>query len=197
VDHGPLAGGEKEVMKQLALSFALALLAASAVEAQPLGRFFFTPAERAELDGARVQKKQAPALAPVPEAPATSKPLPQTVTYGGVVRRSDGRSMLWMNGRLADEQDALAKLDLQGRLSPDGSVALHVPESGTDIRMKVGQSVDLPTGKVAERSRLKAEPASSKDAKDASLDEERATPDAQQTPRSTEPKQQRAQAGAR
>ena len=43
-------------MERIALALALALLAPLA-DAQSLGRFFFTPDERTELDIARVQKK--------------------------------------------------------------------------------------------------------------------------------------------
>ena len=98
-------------------------------------------------------------------------PLPQTVTYGGIVRRSDGRSLLWINDRLADEKEALAGLNLRGRVGADGSVSLEVPDSGADIRVKVGQSVEVRTGGVAERSRSKAERGKSNDIKNTGPDE--------------------------
>jgi hypothetical protein len=78
------------------------------------------------------------------------------VTFGGIVQRSDGRSMLWINDHLADEKEALAGLNLRGRVAPDGSVSLHVPGSDADIRIKVGQSVEVLTGRVAERTQRKA-----------------------------------------
>ena len=40
---------------------------------------------------------------------------PQVVTYGGLVRRSDGRQMMWLNNRLVDEREALAGLEPQGQ----------------------------------------------------------------------------------
>ena len=43
-------------MERIAVALALTLLAPLA-DAQSLGRFFFTPDERTELDIARVQKK--------------------------------------------------------------------------------------------------------------------------------------------
>jgi hypothetical protein len=139
-------------MNHVAVALALALLAPHTAHAQPLGRFFFTPAEREELDINRVQKKQTPAPPAIAhERPAPARP-PQTVTYGGIVRRSDGRSMLWMNDRVAEEKDALAGLNLRGRVNADGTVLLDVP-GGADIQLKVGQSVQLQTRKVAERAR--------------------------------------------
>jgi hypothetical protein len=75
------------------------------------------------------------------------------VTYGGIVRRSDGKSMLWINNRLADEKEALTGLNLRGRVRPDGAVTLQVPNTGSSIDVKVGQSVEVLTGKVAEGRR--------------------------------------------
>jgi hypothetical protein len=149
--HGAACNGE-EMMKHVAFVFALALLAPLTTHAQSLGRFFFTPAERAELDSNRVQKKETPAPRAVAEERTAPARLPQTVTYGGIVRRSDGRSMLWMNDRVAEEKDVLAGLNLRGKVNADGTVLLDVP-GGADIEMKVGQSVQLRTRKVAERAR--------------------------------------------
>jgi hypothetical protein len=149
--HGAASHGE-EVIKHIAVAFALALLTPITAHAQSLGRFFFTPAERAELDSNRVQKKQTPAPPAIAEARPESARLPQTVTYEGIVRRSDGRSMLWMNDHMAEEKEALAGLNLRGKVNADGTVLLDIP-GGPDIQMKVGQSVQLHTRKVVERAR--------------------------------------------
>ena len=120
--------------------------------AQPLGRFFFSPTERAQLDIARLQKK-APSAAPdAVEAP----PAPQVVTYGGLVRRSDGRQMLWLNNQLVDAKEGLAGLSLKGRVKPDGAVTLQA-QSGATVDVKVGQSVEVYTGRVAETRKPQAE----------------------------------------
>ena len=159
-------------MERIAVALALALLAPLA-DAQSLGRFFFTPAERTELDTARVQRKHRPAPPAPPrvsEALPAPMPLPQTITYGGIVRRSDGRSLLWLNDRLADEKEALAGLNLRGRVGADGSVSLEVPD-GADIRVKVGQSVEVRTGRVAEKPRSKAERGKSNDIRNTGADE--------------------------
>ena len=118
---------------------------------QAIGRLFFTPAERAQLDVARVQKKSAQVASAEP-APAAPPP-PQTVTYGGIVRRSDGKAMLWINNRLVEEKDALSALSLKGKVRPDGGVTLQVPDTGATIDMKVGQSVEVQSGRVAETRR--------------------------------------------
>jgi len=143
-----------------ATSFAAQTEAKAAVTAPaPIGRLFYTPAERAQLDIARMQRKPAPqqqsAAAEPVEAP---DPPPQVVTYGGIVRRSDGRSMLWINNQLVDEKDALKGLSLKGKVRPDGSVTLQVPQTGGSIDVKVGQSVEIQTGRVAEARKPEAKP---------------------------------------
>ncbi|MGZ8228235.1 MAG: hypothetical protein ACXW2A_01175 [Burkholderiales bacterium] len=139
-------------MRRALAALVCGVMSAGAFAAQPVGRFFFTPAERAQLDGARLNK-QRPAAVPSSETPAEPLPLPQTVTYGGIVRRSDGKSMLWINNRLADEKEALTGLNLRGRVRSDGAVTLQVPNTGSSIDVKVGQSVEVLTGRVAEGRR--------------------------------------------
>src|SRR6185503_4409123 len=108
-------GRGEERMRRALLGVALAAVSAAAVAAQtevkapaapqaPLGRLFFTPAERAQLDVARMQRKPAAQTAAAAET-VEAAPAPQTVTYSGIVRRSDGRSMLWINNQLVEEKD--------------------------------------------------------------------------------------------
>jgi hypothetical protein len=148
-------------VKRALLCFACLAIGASASAAE-IGRLFFTPAERAQLDIARTHKKTAaPAAAPAAEE---ETPVPQVVTYGGLVRRSDGRSMLWLNDRLLEEKEALRGPALQGKVRPDGAVSLRTPQSGSSVEIKVGQSVELLSGKVAEGRSVEApaKPASRK-----------------------------------
>jgi hypothetical protein len=139
-------------MKRLALALGVAIFVAPAFAEEPLGRFFFTPAERAELEAARAMGA-APTPERVREPAPRAKRIRQSVTYGGLVRRDDGRSMLWINDRLLDEREALGGSNLRGHVRADGSVLLEAPEDGTAIYLKVGQSAELHTGKVVERER--------------------------------------------
>ena len=147
-------------MKRALLIAALGVLGVPAEAAQPeakaalapqsIGRLFFTPAERSHLDAARLQRKPTAPAASAAAEPAEPPPTTQVVTYGGIVRRSDGKSMLWINNRLVEEKDALSGLSLKGKVRPDGAVTLQVPQTGGSIDVKVGQSVELQTGRVAE-----------------------------------------------
>ncbi|MGZ5138317.1 MAG: hypothetical protein ACXWCX_10990 [Burkholderiales bacterium] len=128
--------------------FCAMAVASAATAAEPLGRFFFTPAERTRLDQARLQKQRAPntviadAIAP--------PPLAEVITYSGIVRRSDGKSILWLNNRPAEEKEALSSLPVNGRVGADGAVTLYVPQTGSTVQLKVGQRAELQTGTIAE-----------------------------------------------
>ena len=136
-----------------AIACSLLLAYATTVSGAELGRLFFTPAERAQLDVARTQKK-----APPPPAAQTveAPPVPEIVNYAGIIRRSDGKSMLWINDRVAEEKEALGALSLKGAVRSDGAVTLQAPQSGGTIEVKVGQSVDLQSGRVAEGHKVPA-----------------------------------------
>jgi hypothetical protein len=157
-------------MKWLTASLVCVMLA-SAASAAEIGKLFYSPAERAQLDEARSQKKAPPvATAPQPE----EAPVPQVVTYSGLVRRSDGRSLLWLNGRLVDEKEALAGPALKGTIRPDGAVILQARDSAESVSIKVGQSAELQSGKVAERAKIEAQQKAA--AKDAAKDAAQAAP---------------------
>jgi hypothetical protein len=136
------------VRRRFALALLGALAAAPAPAAEPLGRFFFTPAQRESLDAARAQNiRAAVATEKSEEEPA---PAPEVATYGGVVRRSDGRTVVWINNQALPEETARAGSPVVRRVRPDGRVTLEVPQSGQRVELKVGQSVELLSGTIAE-----------------------------------------------
>ena len=124
-------------MRLLALvAFALAVQLAQAAE--PPGRIFFTPEQRAQLDTLRQQKAVA--------SQARDEPIPETVTYNGIVRRSDGKTTVWVNDEVLSESGLLNKQSIVGRVGRDGQITLQAAA----VRLKVGQSATLFTGKVDE-----------------------------------------------
>src|SRR5687768_9334675 len=136
----------------LLLMLAAALLplpAAAQQQQEPMGRLFFTPAQRSSLDVARSQRARATlSTERTEEQPAV--PQEQTITYGGAVRRSDGKSTVWINGRPVTEQEAAAGATVVGRVGADGSVSLQVPQSGRSVQLKPGQSIELLSGTIEE-----------------------------------------------
>ena len=116
-------------MMRLALLFiALLLNAGQAAGAEPLGRLFFSPAERSALDQARAQKSGGPAISAHGQ-----------VSLDGYVRRSSGKSTAWINS-VPQHEDA-------------GPAANGVPirlPSGRQITLKPGQSYDPASGTIRE-----------------------------------------------
>lgn len=112
-----------------------------------LGRLFYTPEQRAALEEARRRNIRAEEQA----AEASKKPKPdgpRTVTLNGVVRRSDGESVIWVNGKPIENE---VNDGMRVRLTPDQSgVTVHDTEKGRTVRLKVGQHANLLTGKVEE-----------------------------------------------
>ena len=135
---------------RLALSL-LALLSAvgavgAASAAESLGRLFYTPAERAQLDVLRSRRNIA---VPVPEQ-QEPLPAPEVITYGGVVRRSDGKTTVWINNQVVNDGKAPEGLPLSSRIRPDDSVTLKLPQASGSIDLKVGQSIEVGSGAIAE-----------------------------------------------
>jgi hypothetical protein len=89
---------------------------------QSLGRLFYTPAQRQEMDRRRQLNIQ--------EVVVLNE---GTVTLNGRITRSSGRSTTWVNG--VPQHDAYP--------SADPSVVPVAPAQGeAQVRLKVGQSLD-------------------------------------------------------
>jgi hypothetical protein len=115
------------------LIFAIGMAFATLAFSQDLGRLFFSPEQRAALDArrkARVFDK--PAAAPIVASPTTR--------LDGYVRRSDGRSTVWVNGAQADEASPQA----------DGRVSVTVGDSEARVRLKPGEVLDRGNGEVTD-----------------------------------------------
>jgi hypothetical protein len=119
--------------------------------AEPLGRLFFTPAQRAQLDVARKQRARTALATETTEEASTAAPTPQTITYDGVVQRTDGKSTVWINSRPTHEKEAASGGVIVGRVRADGGVSLQIPQSGRAVELKPGQSVELLSGTIEEK----------------------------------------------
>ncbi|HAT31416.1 MAG TPA: hypothetical protein DCW29_11370, partial [Janthinobacterium sp.] len=112
-----------------------------------LGRLFATPSERAQLDALRdggvarpaeqaasVVAQEAAAAPPPPAAPAP-------VELNGIVRRSSGKSTVWLN--------QVPQNDAANTLGKDATLSLRLP-SGRKVVLKPGQSYKADEGTVGE-----------------------------------------------
>lgn len=107
-------------------------------QAPQLGRLFSTPDERAALDAQRGAPGAVAAPAPPPVAAEPAPPAPP-LTLNGIVKRSSGKSTVWLNQVPQDDQRNVSGVALSLRSA-----------SGHRLILKPGQSVDLNDGSVRE-----------------------------------------------
>lgn len=106
----------------------LALTSTAASAAEPLGRLFFTPEQRATLEARRLAPPSAPAAAPSSDR----------VSVDGIVQRSDGPATVWING--------VPRTVSPGSLVPSAkggpaAVEVPVPEKDQRVRLRVGETL--------------------------------------------------------
>jgi hypothetical protein len=119
-----------------AFVFVAFLVAAQVCVAQELGRLFFTPEQRAALDARRKAR--------VPDRPSAAVVASPTTTLDGYVKRSGGRSTVWVNGEALPEGSGDApRIGSSG----DGRVSVPIGE-GRRAGIKPGEAIDRGTGEV-------------------------------------------------
>ena len=99
---------------------------------EPIGRLFFTAEQRAMLDARRK------AGVPDQNMPSASP----TTRLDGYVKRSGGKSTVWVNGQPIPEAAPDAPRIGEAR------VAVPVGESRTSVGLKPGETLDRGTGRV-------------------------------------------------
>ena len=121
---------------RLAFATLVCALLPALAEAQELGRLFFTPEQRANLD---LRRK-----AGMPDKPAAPLTAP-TTRVDGYVKRSGGPSTVWINGEALGEGAADApRIDASRER---GTVSVNV-EGGGRVRLKPGETLDRGNGEV-------------------------------------------------
>ena len=107
--------------------------AADPLISPPLGRLFMTPEERRALDAART-----PLADPNDPDAAIHVAAASRVFLNGVLKRSDGPDVIWINGQRAGSKDSA----LQLRRGPDkqNAVTLLDTADGRSVTLKPGQS---------------------------------------------------------
>jgi len=115
----------------LASALAAAAILPTAAAAQELGRLFFTPEQRQTLDARRKAR--------VPDKPAAAA-APQ-MRLDGYVKRSDGRSTVWVNGETTDDAPRIPA-------TTDGRLPVHVGETGARVGLKPGETLDRGSNEV-------------------------------------------------
>lgn len=131
----------------------LALAACATVaQAQDLGRLFTTPEERETLEALRRQPpKPQTEAAPVVTPTVESAPVVPNVTMNGLVRRSRGPAMVWVNGVTSLEGD----LDSQGIAVDVGALRgttlpVRIGNAPLAVGLKPGQTYDTGEAEIRE-----------------------------------------------
>ncbi len=138
-------------MKYLPIILTVLPLMASADEPAHLGRLFFTPAERSNLDILRQNSKAPDKVIKADEiskdddintdsASSASKP----VILNGYISRSDGKNTVWVNDQAVSENNASKALSV-GRLNKN---QVQVTVNNKSVTLKPGQVYDPNSGKV-------------------------------------------------
>jgi hypothetical protein len=105
--------------------------------AEELGRLFFTPEQRSALDARRKAR--------VPDRPATAVVASPTMRLDGYVKRSGGKSTVWVNREALDEGGTdLPRLPR----GSDDHVSVPVGETHSRVQMKPGETLDRGNGEV-------------------------------------------------
>ena len=109
------------MLQQCLLAFALFASGVGVVHATELGRLFFTPQERAkfEMQGAKA------------DTPAQR----DTLTVNGMIQKSGGKRIFWING---EQQDAVTSPE-----KAPASVRVTVPGNSQPVEVNVGQRIEL------------------------------------------------------
>ena len=128
------------------LLLALSVMANAASAAELQGRVFFTPEQRAQLEAARAQKDRQP---PPAEGEIAAPPAPHTVTYGGIVRRNDGKSTVWLNDKPISDRRSATGAGISS-VRADGAITLKPPQAERSVSLKVGQSLEVVSGVIEE-----------------------------------------------
>ena len=120
----------------------LLAVASAASLAQELGRLFFTPEQRAALDARRKAR--------VPDRPAEVVTQSPSTTLDGYVKRSNGKSTVFLNGEpITEGADAKRAQVIPSRDDPSRA-AIELGEGGRRVPLKVGESLDRGTGEVSD-----------------------------------------------
>jgi len=128
--------------KQL-LALAGALLVAvptRPLQAQEMGRLFFTPQQREAFDARRKAR--------VPDRPAEALVESPTARLDGRVERSGGRSTVWVNGTAVPEGTETNGVRVVPRKNSPGTASIAIGEDQRKVDLKVGETVDRGTGEV-------------------------------------------------
>ena len=118
---------QERKMRYIALVLLLAVSLVPSAQAGGIGRLFFTPEQRTQLEYNRAHNA---AAAAAEEGDTTS-----VLMINGIVQKQGGGRTVWINGKAQNAGDSDER-------SPE-SLAVSVPGKSQPVRVKVGQKLLL------------------------------------------------------
>jgi hypothetical protein len=118
---------------------ATSIITADGGAAEPLGRLFFTPAQRNALDAGKFASTKQ----------AVQRPRPATIHLDGVVTRSDADRTVWINGRAYHDASPQG-VQVGTNPATPASASVRITGKSSTTRVKVGQQLDLNSGQIRE-----------------------------------------------
>ncbi|MCE5181398.1 MAG: hypothetical protein LLG15_06315 [Betaproteobacteria bacterium] len=110
--------------------------------ADPIGRLFFTPEQRHALDILRnsggIRTENAADIQP------------DEITLNGIVKRTGGKSTVWINRVAQTETDLVFGPKAQPSHARLPDIPVNVPSLKKTINLKVGQTLDANSGEIRE-----------------------------------------------
>lgn len=110
--------------------FMLSAFPCGAAGEEALGRLFFTPEQRIQLEQLKSKPKG-----------ETEVIISDRILVNGIIQRNGGSRVVWING-VPQSQKADNGILVERDVTPD-SVPIKIPGTDSSVRLKVGQSIDL------------------------------------------------------
>lgn len=120
---------QKKIIFSCAL-FIIFTLPYVAVGEEKLGRLFFTPQQRIQLEQLENKPKG-----------ETEIIISDKIIVNGIVQRNGGSRVVWING-IPQSRESFNGISIERDIEPD-SVTFKIVGTDNSIRLKVGQSIDL------------------------------------------------------
>lgn len=114
-----------------------------------LGRLFTSKTERVVLDKHRRKDLLQDHVDKISSAPMSKKKEDAAVVFNGVLKRSDGKKIMWINGKKVTDVKGLNNVKIYRGPDNQNRVVIGVPGKRV-VKLEPGQQLRLPDGKVAE-----------------------------------------------
>lgn len=128
--------------------------------AEGIGRLFSTADERSQLDEQRKKQKITHKEVLLEKNGQRTEEATFLESYflNGIVKRSNGRVSIWVNGVLVEDQASNGSFRVHRRQGAKNRVTLDVDGKKRRVRLKPGQAWDPVTGKVVDGLRSVTQP---------------------------------------